>query len=80
MRKSLFTGVGLAALSFSAFAAPASAQLIDATPDCVDNDRNGVCDEDERVTAEGTTPDNTNVVTITGSRIRVQEADSPARS
>lgn len=77
MKKSLFTSVGLAALSFSAFAAPASAQLIDATPDCVDNDRNGVCDDDERVTAEGTTPENSNVVTITGSRIRVREADSP---
>ena len=73
-RAALFASAGLAVL---AFATPAAAQDIEATPDCVDNNENGVCDPDERINAEGASINESNVITVTGSRIRLREAESP---
>lgn len=76
-RARFFASAGVAALSLSAFASPAFAQVVEATPDCVDDDSNNICDIDEQLTAEGNVTEDSNVITVTGSRIRVREADSP---
>ena len=72
-RAALCAGAGLAAL---AFAAPGYAQVVEPVPECADENDNGVCDDEELVSADGTDATAGNVITVTGSRIRMREAES----
>ena len=72
----LFVSAASSAFALAAFSSPLSAQVVDtADPDCVDSDDDGQCDA-APVTATGDTTDS-GLITVTGSRIRVPEADSP---
>lgn len=73
-RAALYAGAGIVAV---AAASPAFAQVIEATPECTDADDNDVCDIDEQLTSEGNVTENSNTITVTGSRIRLREAESP---
>lgn len=70
-RAALCAGAGLAAL---AFATPGSAQDVNTDTSCSDVDGDGVC-EDSRIDASGQVS-TSNVITVTGSRIRLPQIES----
>lgn len=69
----LFLSAGLAALSFGAFSASASAQ--DAA-ECIDADSNGICDSDE-AQVEAAEVAQESLIIVSGSRIARPNLDSP---
>ncbi|MCP9222472.1 TonB-dependent receptor [Erythrobacter sp. LQ02-29] len=64
-----YTGAAALAISVASLAAPAAAQDSPTIADCEDVNNNGVCDDEEAVSADGTTAPSENVIVVTGSRI-----------
>jgi iron complex outermembrane recepter protein len=69
----LFATAGVLALGIAGYSAPAFAQDATTLPDCVDQNSDGVCDDESTLSNADTSAPEAGAIVVTGSRIRRDE-------